>query len=198
MEHPSPVDRAPAPKQILESQLRDCFGRVVYSHKTHEKCADLLSVRLSRIKLAQIVLSAITTAGFVAVFFGLGDAGVRVGVVVSTVLLILNAYTKGHDLGELAQKHRQAASELWFVREKYLSAIADLRIGDVPIADLQERRDRLLAELHGVYAGAPGTTFKAYRTAQRALKTFEDLSFSDSEIDAFLPEELKKATAARA
>jgi hypothetical protein len=24
----------------LEAQIRECFGRVVYSTKTHEKCAD--------------------------------------------------------------------------------------------------------------------------------------------------------------
>ena len=45
---------------ILEGQLRECFGRVVYSHKTHEKCADMLLSRLARIKLWQIILSAIT------------------------------------------------------------------------------------------------------------------------------------------
>lgn len=27
---------------ILEGQLRECYGRVVYTHKTHEKCADIL------------------------------------------------------------------------------------------------------------------------------------------------------------
>ncbi|MEH0992030.1 hypothetical protein V7J87_28835, partial [Klebsiella pneumoniae] len=27
---------------ILEGQIRECYGRVVYSHKTHEKCADIL------------------------------------------------------------------------------------------------------------------------------------------------------------
>ena len=26
---------------VLEAQVREVFGRVVYSHKTHEKCADL-------------------------------------------------------------------------------------------------------------------------------------------------------------
>lgn len=27
---------------ILEGQLRECYGRGVYTHKTHEKCADIL------------------------------------------------------------------------------------------------------------------------------------------------------------
>jgi hypothetical protein len=50
----------------------------------------------------------------------------------------------------------------------------------------------LLEELHAVYVGAPSTTFQAYRKAQDALKKYEDMTFSDEEIDAFLPKELKR------
>ena len=177
---------------MLEGQLRECFGRVVYSHKTHEKCADILLARLSKIKLWQIILSAITTGGFIAAVFGAGKVGALIGVLVSTVLLALNAYTKNYDLGELSQKHKRAASDLWIIREKYLSLITDLRMGEKPIESLQEERDVLLEELHSVYSGAPSTTYEAYRKAQQALQQLEDLTFSDAEIDAFLPAELKK------
>ncbi len=95
-------------RKIIEGQIRECFGRVVYSHKTHEKCADILLDRLAKIKLAQIVLSAITTGGFLATVFGGGIVAAFIGIVVSTSLLVLNAYTKDYDLGELAQKHKQS------------------------------------------------------------------------------------------
>ena len=55
---------------VLEGQLRECYGRVVYSHKTHEKCADILLERQACIKLAQIIISAIVTGGIVSTFFG--------------------------------------------------------------------------------------------------------------------------------
>lgn len=170
-------------KAILEGQLRECFGRVVYSHKTHEKCADILLARLSTIKLWQIILSAV---------FGAGKTGAIVGILVSTILLVLNAYTKDYDLGELSQKHRQAAADLWIIREKYLSLITDLRMGAKSIEILQNERDVLLEELYSVYSGAPSTTYQAYKKAQEALKQLEDMTFSDEEIDAFLPKELKK------
>src|SRR5690606_8460597 len=105
----------------------------------------------------------------------------------------LNAYTKDYDLGELAQKHRQAGADLWIIREKYLSLITDLRMGDKPIETLREEHDDLLEELHGDYSGAPSTTYGAYRKAQEALQHNEDMTFSDAEIDAFLPNALKKA-----
>jgi SMODS and SLOG-associating 2TM effector domain family 4 len=164
----------------------------VYSHKTHEKCADILLSRLSRIKILQIVLSAITTAGFIGAVFGAGEIGAVLGLIVSTVLLALNSYTKNYDLGELAQKHKQAANDLWLIRENYLSLLVDIAMKERPVEALQEHRDKLAEQLHTVYSGAPSTTFRAYKKAQEALQKLEDMTFTDAEIDAFLPKALKR------
>ena len=180
-------------QDLVEGQLRECYGRVVYSHKTHEKCADILLSRLSTIKLWQIILSSMTTASFISAFFGTGAVGAAFGVVISTTLLVLNAYTKDYDLGELAQKHRQSAADLWFIREKHLSLLTDLRVGDESIESIRSRRDALLKELHGVYSGAPSTTVRAYTEAQKALQQWEEMTFSDEEIDKLLPRELQRA-----
>ncbi|KQH83887.1 hypothetical protein AMR76_20785 [Vibrio furnissii] len=176
----------------LEEQIRECYGRVVYSHKTHEKCADILLSRLSNIKIAQIILSALSTAGFVSIIFGTGEVGAIAGGLVSVALLVLNGYTKDYDLGQLAQKHRQAAADLWLIREQYLSLLTDLRSNSCSEDELREKRDHLLTELHALYLGTPSTNFKAYKKAQEALKSLEDMTFSDEEIDAFLPKSLKK------
>lgn len=192
MEQHSQTDDTPESRRILDGQLRECYGRVVYSHKTHEKCADILLSRLTRIKLCQIILSALTTGGFIAAVFGAGTVGAAIGLVISTGLLVLNAYTKNYDLGELAQKHKQAANDLWIIREKYLSLLVDLAMKEKPVEAMQEQRDALVEQLHTVYSGAPSTTFQAYRKAQEALKQLEDMTFSDAEIDAFLPNELKR------
>ena len=106
---------------------------------------------------------------------------------------MLNAYTKNYDLGELAQKHKQAANGLWLIREQYLSLITNLLMGEKPLEALQQSRDKLIEDLHSVYSGAPSTTFQAYKKAQNALKKLEDMTFSDEEIDAFLPKELKRS-----
>lgn len=192
MEQHLQTDDTPNSRSIFEGQIRECFGRVVYSHKTHEKCADIQLDRLKKIKIAQIVLSAFTTAGFLTVVFGSGKIGAGAGIVVSTILLVLNAYVKDYDLGELAQKHRQSANDLWIIREKYITLITDIRMGERPIEGLQKERDELLEKLHSVYSRAPSTTNQAYKQAQEALQHLEDLTFCDSEIDAFLPKELKK------
>ncbi len=193
MEQNSQINDSSEPRLILEGQLRECYGRVVYSHKTHEKCSDILLDRLSSIKLWQIILSALTTGGFISTFLGAGDIGAGVGLILSTILLVLNAYTKNYDLGELAQKHKQAANDIWLIRERYLSLLTDLAMKEKPVEKIKEDRDELLASLHAVYVGSPSTTFEAYRKAQSALQTQEDMTFSDDEIDAFLPSELKRS-----
>ena len=179
--------------QILEGQLRECFGRVVYSHKTHEKYADILQKRLSRLKLSQIVLSVITTGGFISVLLGVETIGSIIASTVSAVLLGLNIYMKGEDLGVLIRNHKGTASDIWLIREKYQSLITDLVIDGKPLETIQQERDVLMEDLHSVYANAPRTTDKAYKKAQQALKNSEDMTFSDREINAFLPNELKRS-----
>lgn len=195
MEQHSQTDDTPQSRSILEGQLRESYGRVVYSHKTHEKCADILLCRLGRIKLWQIILSAITTGGFIAGVFGGGRLAAVLGMLASTALLALNAYTKNYDLGELAQKHKQAANDLWAIREAYLSLLVDVRMREKPLETLQAHRDELVKQLHTVYSGAPSTNDPAYKKAQEALQKKEDMTFSDDEIDAFLPKELRRANA---
>ena len=91
-----------------------------------------------------------------------------------------------------AQKHRQAAADLWLIREKYLAFITDLRVGKESLERITARRDALIENLHGVYSGAPSTTDRAYKKAQAALQQYEEMTFSDAEIDALLPSEIRK------
>jgi len=181
----------------LEAQIRECYGRVVYSHKAHEKCADLSLSKLSRIKLAQIGLSALTTGGLIVVV--LGDAAVSktsavITASLSTILLALNAYMKDVDPGALSQRHKETAHQLWGIRESYLSLLTDMHAGALSADRVRARRDELQKELVEAYAAAPRTTSKGYREASKALKLKEDLTFADSEIDKFLPAPLHRAT----
>ena len=89
--------------------------------------------------------------------------------------------------------YRQSAADLWLIREKYLALITDLRVSDDPIENIRLRRDALLKQLHTVYSGAPSTTVRAYTEAQKALQQWEEMTFSDEEIDKLLPRQLQSA-----
>lgn len=179
--------------EALQGQIRECYGRVVYTHKTHEKCADLLFKQHQRIKKTQILLSALVTCGVIGTIFPDTSAMWAIlTAIVSTALFALNAYTKDYDLGEVAQKHRQSAAEVWFVREQYLTLLTDLKSNFVSGDQARERRDELLLKLGEIYSGAPSTNAEAYQMAQKALQQMEDMTFSDEEIDKFLPRELRR------
>lgn len=175
----------------LEDQIRECYGRVVYTHKTHERMADRCADTLRVYKLSQIVLSALTTAGAVGVMVR-DETWIEIATaVVSFATLFVAAYLKDVDPGAIAQKHRDAAAKLWNIRECYLSLLTDLP--RLPHEAAIERRDELQAMLAAVYAGSPQTNGKAYQEAQDRLKNMEDLTFTDAEIDCFLPLSLKRS-----
>lgn len=177
---------------ILEAQIRECYGRVAYSHKTHEKCADLYNNRLRWIKMGQIILSAITTGGIIYSLFGDSTFSGIIAATTSTILLILNFYTKNYDLRELEQVHARVATQLWNIRESYLSLLTDIAIGDQQLDSIREKRDIPQEQLKNIYQTAPRTLDKAYIKAQAALKFNDELTFSDEEIDNLLPARLRK------
>ncbi|TCM12851.1 hypothetical protein EDF56_11715 [Novosphingobium sp. PhB165] len=179
---------------VLEDQVRECFGRCVYTHKTHEKMADRCADTLRWYKMAQIATSVISAAGASLAVF-LPGCGLKVVAALSAIASAwISIYMKSFDPGGTAQKHRDAAASIWPIRESYLSLLTDLRMKRITDDEGAKRRDDLQAELAAIYKGAPQTNGKAYSAAQTALKKYEDYTFSDAEIDAFVPAGLKKGS----
>lgn len=179
--------------KALESQIREIYGRVVYTHKTHEKCADVLKSRNDLLKLIEVILSAVTTTSIIAVVLGQEKAIEIVAALFSTALLFITLYFKENDLLAIAEKHKQSALEILAIRESLLSLLVDIKIGNRPINELQSIRDTLNTELINTYRGAPKTINSAYQLASKALKENEEFTFTDTEIDQFLPESLRRS-----
>lgn len=182
---------------VLEAQIRECYGRVSYTAKTHEKDSDLCTTKLNIIKWVHIILAAITTSGLITAF--LGDPKVSwlamvASVICSTLQLIISTYTKDVDPGQEAANHKITAAELWNVRESYLSLLADINEKSIDLSQIKEYRDQLQAKLFEIYKTAPRTTAKAYKIARKGLKTNEEMTFSVKEIDQLLPEALRKSS----
>lgn len=176
----------------LEGQIRECFARVVYSHKTHEKQGDICAATLRRFKFAQIVLAALTTSGVLAILFT-DEFWLKLATALfSLISLFVTGYMKGFDPGAVAQKHRDTAADLWAIRESYLSLLTDLAGGSISDTDARDKRDELQNALAAIYKSAPGTTPKAYGKAQEGLKKHEDYTFNPGEIDKFVPPALKR------
>ncbi|QJD98575.1 SLATT domain-containing protein (plasmid) [Mucilaginibacter robiniae] len=179
--------------KALESQIREIYGRVVYAHKTHEKCADILKYRSDGLKFVEVALSALTTTSILGVLFGTGKTFEIVAAVFATASLFLTLYAKDFDYLAIAEKHKQSALDILDIRERFLSLLVDIKIGNKSIDELQATRDALNADLVSTYRGAPKTISKGYQKAVKALKNNEEFTFTDAEIDCFLPATLRRS-----
>lgn len=176
----------------LESQIRQCFGRVVYRHETHEKCAGICMKSYKRLKDWQIVLSAATTTVILTDIIGTSKVFKIIAMILSIILLGIILYSKEFSLGEVSERHLYIAKKLWDQRECYLSLLTDLKIGYLEIQEIQMKRDMLQEKMMEIYSEAPKTDIRIYNKARKSLKEIEEPVFSDEEIDKLLPKHLRK------
>ena len=179
----------------LESQIREAYGRVVYTETCHYKKIDRLRNLDSNIKLGQIILSAIATTGFFVTIFSDEKIGSIIGAIFSLILLILNSYAKNFNLGEISQDHKVAADALWKIREECVSLLTDFEI--LTVEEIMDKRNELQERTAAVYSTSPPTDSKSYMAAQKALKTEEEQTFSEHEIDVMLPNSIRRCNRTR-
>lgn len=180
------------PLRVLNGNVREAFGRVVYSHKTHEKAREIESGRVNIVKWTNIVLTTLTSAGLLGTIITDGRALLYTSAALSALALAFVIFQFSFDPAGAADKHRIAAKELWYLREQYANLLTDIQCG-LPEDRVVSRRDELMGALNEIYAHAPDTSSKAYRKAQKALKVSEDMTFSDQELDKFLPKQLHQS-----
>ncbi|WP_314454043.1 SLATT domain-containing protein [uncultured Microbacterium sp.] len=180
--------------QYLLGQVREAFGRVAYSHKTHEKQADICFTKHRWQQGVLIALTAISSGTFLAAVVGQLTTTTVASFVTSTVAILVTWVSLGAKtfrFHEEAEAHRDTASQLWNVRESYLSLIADLMSGHVSDSNVRDVRDDLQAATLRIYTAAPRTSVKAYTRAQSGLKNNQELTFTSRELDLLLPEALR-------
>ena len=174
----------------LLSQIKNAYGKVVYSYTTHWKQQNIYANHSKNIKIAEIALSSISTTGLIS--FLISDQWwlALTGTILSAIALALTLYTKDAKYEDLIASHRVSADNLWFLREKYISLMTDFEA--IETSEIIKRRDELEKCSSRIYKVAMPTTPKAYAEAQKALKQEEEQFFSESELDLMLPPHLRK------
>jgi hypothetical protein len=182
------------PTQLV-AQARQLYGRAAYTHKTHEKQADICHLKYLRQRGWLVALTAISSGTFVTSLVGVALDKQWAALVTSFIALAVTATnlgTKNFKYGEQMQQHRDTAAKIWDVRESYLSLLVDLQSGGCRLEEAATRRNALQASYGATLSDAPRTTPKAYAQAQDALKNKEDLTLGDDEIDRMLPSKLRR------
>jgi hypothetical protein len=179
----------------LADHLRLTFGHVIYSHKVHATRA-ARHARLDRaLKTAEALFLLSTAAAAAAIVVtpepALAIATATTAALATTVLIIRLAF----DFERSAHAHRDCSTRLWYLREQYRALLADLKDGALTVEGARDRRDALMATLQRIYEHAPPADREQYQSARQSLKSLDEETLSDEEIDRFLPPSLQKTSA---
>lgn len=174
------------------AMVREAYGRLVFTHKTHEKERERLSGFGTASKWINIALSALTFGG-ITIVFGTDDLGWKIA---SVGLAVASAgfavFQLSFDPARSSEAHRTAAKRFLDLRNRYELLIADVGSDALPADEVRRRRDALSEAANEAYRSAPDTSRVAYKRAQKALGVGEEMSFNDGEIDRFLPVPLRR------
>lgn len=178
----------------IEEQLKEIYNKIVWTHKIQEKAADINLANHKNIKLAQIILSAITAGTLIGSIFGKSENGTIISALLSALSVGFQAYTKDLDFGQKSNQHGKTANSLRAIREDYLSLLTDMHSVAMTHEQVAERRDQLKIRLDEIQDTAPRTGPMAYKRADKALNIKNDHTFDGPELDRFLPAGLRSKT----
>ncbi|MGK4040888.1 SLATT domain-containing protein [Heyndrickxia oleronia] len=178
--------------------ILELYGRIVYSHKTHEKAIERLTKKTKNTKLVQIILLSITSAGIIGsltdLLSPLFNTYSRASIYYNLVIIGLTLVATGFSIFDLCSSdkddlysHKVAASKFLYIRDKYLVLIADYKDKLITDHQLLEHRDKLYLELSKLHDECPKTTKKDYNNARKALKENDEYTFDLHELEKFLP-----------
>ena len=174
----------------IESQIREAYGKIIYSQVSHAIMVDRMVKEDRRIKFVQIILSALTTGGFItAIIFDETLASI-IGALLSTILLIFSSITKNFNFLDDAKRHNDASNLLWKIREEYVSLLVDMN--SLSYEDIVKKRDELQERTFEVYSTYPQTDSSSYKKTRKSIKNEEAQTFSEEEIDSILPISIRK------
>ena len=106
--------------------LRIDLGRIIYTHKTHEKEIELLSKTVSRLRWLELLLISLTAGGTIIVLLGTGFYFQLVTTILATLAVIATIYKMSFNPEQVILEHRKAARNVWLMREKYINLLCDL------------------------------------------------------------------------
>lgn len=179
--------------ETLNDNVRKTFAGIVWTHKIHEKQADIYYKKSEFMKNAGVITSALTYAGVSSAIF-VDQSWVKItSVLVSFISTAINLYLKSNDLNARIQSHKKTAVELLELKDEFESLLMHIKnSANHSIADLEKTYNELKSKKNKIYKNAPITTEKAVKLAKQALNISKDNKFSDEEIDGFLPSSLHK------
>ena len=178
--------------EVIETSVRDTFASVVWSHKIQEKQADIYSERFKCLETAKILSASLTSVGLVSLVFTDQPWIKLCSALISFVSVFVSTFFKSFDLQAMVSQHKAAANNLLEVRDQLKLILLQIHLKQESVQAIYKKYEGVVQQLDKVYTDSPNTTDKAVTRAREALNVSKDNTFSDDEIDSFLPIGLRK------
>ncbi len=138
--------------------------------------------------------ASLTSVGIIAIIFTDPLWLKLISTLISFATVYITAYYKSFDLQKLVVSHKATANKLITVRDKYKVLLTEINLQSDSVQNLLVKYNELIRETDNIYLEAPNTTDKAVEKASDALKVKKDNTFTNEEINSFLPESLRRET----
>lgn len=178
--------------EVQEGQLRQIFASVVWTHKIQEKQADLYKKKYKLIETIKIISATLTSSGIFSVLFVNGYWLKVVSAVLSAFSLFVTIYCETYDLKMDASIHKKSALELMKLREKIISILSAIKCDKLLYDELIAEKEEIYKRYFEICEETTDAEDKAVNLASANLKIRKDNTYSDEEIDSFLPVALRK------
>lgn len=177
--------------------VRQSFAQAVFTHQVQEAAANRNLTYVCRMKIINVAMTTVVLALIIlqasypeSLLFGMFATCFSIAEI--TFLVVQLTY----NFDDKMLSHKGAALEYMALRDKYRLLITDIMNQKISIDTICNKRDALQAEYQQVSNRSPITINKDFDTAQLRLNkrgkvAGEQFTWSDEEIDRFLPEELR-------
>lgn len=177
--------------------VRQSFAQTVFTHQVQEIAAGNKRKKVLKVKILNIIF-----VGIVLILLVLQTqfptnpifAYIGAGVTVAEIVFLIIQTT--FDFEGQSLLHKNSALKYMSLRDRYRLLIADIMNEQSPKRELITKRNGLQTEYQSISDLAPPTSSSDFDAAQIALNKKglvkgEQYTWSDKEIDHFLPEELR-------
>ena len=176
----------------IKQTVRYSFGRVLWTHKIHEKQADIYQEKYKALEVWKIVTSCVTSAGVITLIFNDTFAIKIVAVIVSVIAACLATISSTFNFQDRADKHRKTANKILGIREALQLLLLKIKTQKITEDDALTEYEKIIKRLEVIYANAPSTTNSAVKRAEKAMGVHGDNEITNEEINSGLPDSLKE------
>ena len=175
----------------FEELIGDTISSVTWTHKIHEKQADIYSRKHFIVTFFNIFVSATSTGCIAWTINNDSPFFKSLAIILSVITLSLTALDFYFPTKQLYENHKKTATLLLLKREQFKYLLYKTKYKNCDISNLEDEFAKLKEDLYSIYANAPITTAAALEAAAVALLNSKDSEFDRNKINEFLPDSLK-------